>query len=298
MMRKGLFILIAISLVCAGVQAFATPITLENEYVKFKIDKKGVVDAELVSGCGDTLDLYAFAVHYNYLGTQKTVWLGDKRTKYLGEKKTWVPGYGYHKKYRFRTGWKAVSGSDKVSISLTADYMLLPKKTYLDIRYSVYSKGPLSDVVGYLYLNPNQPPAVGNTSVETAGQSAWMMINDTKGVWDGGAAWPSINRILSATTAGGEIGFCARVHDDDYMVGNKSEVHDLINEGKPLPNTIDNQNPPIALAIKIPTTPRTVDVPPTFYVESRLEIVPEPCTMGLMLTGLLGLGALRRRQRR
>ncbi|PIY20100.1 hypothetical protein COZ13_01870, partial [Candidatus Desantisbacteria bacterium CG_4_10_14_3_um_filter_40_18] len=29
--------------------------------------------------------------------------------------------------------------------------------------------------------------------------------------------------------------------------------------------------------------------------ESRLEVVPEPCTMGLMLAGLAGLGVMRRR---
>jgi len=287
-MKKLLTLMVA-GLLCWASQVSATTITLDNGTVKYVINETGVVDAGFSAG-PDTLNLFNITVYYTYLGVEGHVTLGDAPTSYDGSA---ANSNGYDgKQYRFAT-LKTIGGKDA---ALEAKYCLQAGKRYLDIRYSLWlpEAGPVTITGVRSYQTMQTISGNLRTSVESP-VSASQSINDKDiNVWTAGAGWTVPNRALYV----GQVGFISRVPNDDYMGNTIAAVNAAIasdNLSNTVVSTADNAG---ALCMRVPTkTPylKDPDVPGTFYVESRLEVVPEPCTMGLMLAGLAGLGVMRRR---
>ncbi|MFH1898214.1 MAG: PEP-CTERM sorting domain-containing protein [Candidatus Desantisbacteria bacterium] len=300
-MRKSLLGLLIVGLLCWTGQVSATTINLNNSIVQYTIED-GVVTSAGFVGDVNLLESFSFFVFADQINPAQQL---NSPTAYaLGTK--WVDSIGtYSNKYQFS---KAIANAE-----IGVEYMLLPGKTYLDVRYYVYANA--NDVLTNVraYINLESSSGLLGKSSETAPGSNWQMVNDLQPAWGGGAAnWPIPNVVLS----GGRVGFAARVVDDDYVGNTKAIVDDLISRGTgkvaldPFTPSLTQDNrwntivqPPTgvqAIAMRVPTSPGVVSVAPIFYVESRLEVqaVPEPCTISLVLAGLAGFGVMRRRSRK
>lgn len=296
-MKKNLLILIAVGLLCWAGQASAVSITLDNGIARFTIDDGVVKDAVYLSDGPDRLNAFTFVVVYDSpAGTQYVNALGGGMSYEASSH--WVDPIGaMNPNHRFSKTLVTASG---VSASLGVSYTLLPGKEYLDVRYSIYvsSGAGITNLRTYIIMEPIVDSSLSGYMV--ARPSGLPLVDDPRSNWYGGPNWPNPNMILF----GNCIKFGARVPDDDFMSASKAAVDALVYAGLSLPNTIVQPLPGEqgALAMRVPTSPAVIAVPggTGWYVESRLEVqaVPEPCTIGLVLAGLAGLGAKFRRRNR
>lgn len=301
-MKKLLLTLIAVGLLGWTGIVSATTINLSNGKADFTIVDGVVVNAAYTGGL-DTINSFTMYLYSDQTGSIKLENVGVSGYASSSQAVN-ANGYiGNVTKHRFTLGFK---GANNVSASLGVEYMLVPGKRYLDARYSVYSAGAaLTGVRTYLVMEPISGPL--GTLVETAPVSDWQSINDLQSNWYAkNQLWPISNRVLTAHN----VGFVARVPGqvDDWMGNTKAEVLNQVTHGTGFNPTgfpweaivqpgagVDG-----ALAMRFPNSMSsipTVNVKPQYTVEARLEVVPEPCTMALMLSGLAGLGAMRRRKK-
>lgn len=287
-MRKGLLGLIVVGLLCWAGQASATSVTLSNGLVTATIDK-GVVTAMSYGSGPDEVNAFTFVVYSPDLSpnavkiNQANLSIGS-----TGTQATFAQNIGSN-------------------VVVYAKYALRPGMNYLDMRFIIQAKNPakpgITNVRTYLVLEPTVTRELRQT-VESSPNSAWQMVNDNVIRWQVTAdKWTDPKIILSS----GGLGFTARVAGDDYMGDTAAAVWAEVNAGNKLPGgTVPGyamNQPPAgvqgAVAMRVPMTPGVYQIPPDrVIVDARLEVVPEPCTMGLMLAGLAGLGVMRRRNRK
>ncbi|MDI6781011.1 MAG: VPLPA-CTERM sorting domain-containing protein [bacterium] len=308
-MRKYLLGLMALGLLCWAGQAAATSVTLDNGVVKTTI-ADGVVTS--FSGMGGVNNITAFTF-VMYSPTTGAIKLSSPDVTYkFQDNKVALAGGFKADRHDFSKSLFAIGGG-KVGM-MYGQFTLVDNddpvdgrdRRYLDVRYSLSAVDniTINDVRGYLVLEGS---GTFDENDETKGSSAWQMVNDIQNIWSVGNLWPDTKKVLSV----GQTGFIGRVGHDDFMSAAATDVWNKVNAGDALPNTIVQPGAgiPGAIAMRIPisTDPNITLIGKNtvtgvkgvgFDVDVRMEVVPEPCTMGLMLAGLAGLGAMRRRNRK
>jgi hypothetical protein len=308
-MRKGLLGLVVLGLLCWAGQASATTITLNNGVVSTTITNGVVTDFHPIGGV-NTITAFTFVMYspdtgavalsgsdvgYTFKDDKVSLLGGFKADRHDFSKSVYKNGMPHNSSNKLATMYAQFCLVDD------DDPLDGRDRRYLDVRYLIegVDNKTIDNVRCYLVLEGS---GTFDENDSTAPGSAWQMVNNLSNIWSGSDPWPATKKVLSA----GQTGYIARVGEDDFMSDTAANVWAKVNAGDALPNTII-QGVPGAIAMRIPvsTEPnlmvkgktastKAVDV----NVDARLEVVPEPCTMGLMLAGLAGLGAMRRRNKK
>lgn len=269
-------------------------LTLDNNIAQFVINNTtGVIEQARYYNngvlSGNLLDSsptnYGFTFGVYYDGASQTAWLHNVITS------------GPHPSgnaYRYE-GIQSVSPG--VSLSIQWDVMLPADKNYLDMRANLTATGGnVTGVKPYFYMELPEGSVLSRSS-ETSGSSGWNIINDTTNSWVGGKPWPASNYVF----AGNWIGTVVR--EDRNQAGNAVSIWNTANSGNQyagFPTTYSGPNPAWGMKIdnynNSPSLVYNISSGSSQGFEARLEVNPEPGTMGLMLTGLLGLAGLARKR--
>ncbi len=286
-----------------AVQGFATPVTLDNGKVSFDIDATGVVKAVL--GSNSMAINYTYAVYFDELNT--ALWLGanpkvvDYKTGAVAMTgSTWRVDTGAGRRAVVTGYWTT---PDSTLAYLEAAFTLNDNADYLETHAAFeIASGVASqahNVKGYWVLTTPSPSDAWQAKDETAKFSTLDMVNNQPA----NTSRKVVSTIIPGT--GVEASFFADAVDD-YQVGD--DVIARINAGNNLasadvPPTPAINNPSNVAAVLDPATGVALTNVPGlagqgFRSNSRLElnVVPEPCTMGLLATGLIGLIGMRRRR--
>lgn len=305
-MRKGLLGLIAVGLLCWAGYASATTVNLNNGLVNVSITNGVITDMSLVGG-SDELTAFTFVMYSPSTGA--VVLSGADVSYNFDSMGVTLPGGFKADRHVFSkaikdsvTGVKVATMYGKFVLVDDNDPLDGRDERYIDIRYTLTRKGTntLSNIGVYLVMEGD---GALNESDESAPNSSWTMVNDLPNIWAASDPWPVTKKVLSV----GQTGFIARVGIDDFMGDTAANVWTKVLAGEALPGHPSNPGyvmnqpgagVPGAVAMRIPVSPGMISLPPSFHLDARVEVVPEPCTMGLMLAGLAGLGAVRRRNRK
>ncbi len=301
-MKKLMLLLVAlVCVVSFSMSVYAAPYTLENTKVKFQIAEKGaanqgeIIYAAEKEGGVNLLDSLTLYVYYKNTSTGAQ---GAKRISQLEDMTIRSVSHDYYG-YQPYTSTIEVSGRLIDHISVVARYGLSldpSGKRYLDMRYTICSDSHVSDTGFAMYMVMDLPAASG-VSVPVADRPGeYQLVNDEKSAWsDSSVTWPAPLQLVGGSKiVMGGFGVL-----DDYEAGNLADIESPISTAGKLGNGVFATNGNAGAGLRFPPSSAGTGLSPFApdpYIEARVEVVPEPCTMGLMLAGLAGLGIRRRRR--
>ncbi|MEW6096802.1 MAG: PEP-CTERM sorting domain-containing protein [bacterium] len=289
-MLKRMSILITMCLFVIVSARIATAVPLDNGISKFDLDNVGRVTGAYLSS--DPTDNFLaggelnFGIMCEIPSITSTLWLENLGMSLIAHGSDWATFNG---SYGFGPG---------KSMSIGAEFKLQAGKPYMDIRYSVGTNGvDIKNARVYFYLKP----AVGSSLarlITPAQKAAWQMSQDAYNPFKSPASnWPTGDAFPDIFVAG-NVAFAMKKGQDDYESGDATTIKNKMNAGLSLGDVVAQYPSNPAWGLRYPASIDILDIlnTQTFFMDARLETAPEPSTICLMLTGLVGVvGAARRK---